>query len=308
MAEEPGGAAPAEAPTYMLERRLEALNDEEGERLPTSLPRVIDAHVHLFPDRLFDAIWRWFDAYGWPIRYRLYTDRVVEFLRRRGVDRIVGLHYAHKPGIAASMNRYMADVVARHPEVLGAATVFPGEEDAGGILERAFASGLRAVKMHCHVQSFAPDDPALHEVYATCAAHDVPLVIHAGREPRSPAYKVDTYALCAVDRIEHVLKDYPTLRLVVPHLGADEYDGYARLLGRYDNLWLDTTMTVAGYLPGSDPRWVLRVRPGRVLYGTDFPNLPYAWDREVRRLRALALPEEELELLLGRAAAELFGL
>jgi uncharacterized protein len=26
---------------------------------------MIDAHVHLFPDRLYQAVWRWFDAAGW---------------------------------------------------------------------------------------------------------------------------------------------------------------------------------------------------------------------------------------------------
>ena len=37
----------------------------------------------------------------------------------------------------------------------------PGEPDARGILERGFAMGLRGVKLHCHVQCFAPDDEAL---------------------------------------------------------------------------------------------------------------------------------------------------
>ncbi|MGA9520451.1 MAG: hypothetical protein WBV82_03245 [Myxococcaceae bacterium] len=51
---------------------LPALDDAEGERLPALLPPVVDAHVHLFPDGVFEAIWRWFDQYGWPIRYKLH--------------------------------------------------------------------------------------------------------------------------------------------------------------------------------------------------------------------------------------------
>ena len=78
-----------------------------------------------------------------------------------------------------------------------------------------------------------------------------------------------------------MLKDHPTLKLCVPHLGADEFDAYARLLERYDNLWLDTTMAVAGYFPMALPARLLHVRPERILYGTDFPNIPYAWDREL---------------------------
>src|SRR5688572_25858921 len=67
---------------------LPALDDEEGPRLPAALPPVIDAHVHLFPDRLFEAVWQWFDRYGWPIRYKIHTPAVVAFLLSRGVRRI----------------------------------------------------------------------------------------------------------------------------------------------------------------------------------------------------------------------------
>ena len=68
-----------------------------------------------------------------------------------------------------------------------------------------------------------------------------------GREPASEHYKCDVRALCAVERIERVLREPRSCSLCVPHLGADEFDGYARLLERYDNLWLDTTMVVADY-------------------------------------------------------------
>ena len=37
---------------------MQALHDEEGDRLPSLLPPVVDAHGHLFPDRVFEAIWR----------------------------------------------------------------------------------------------------------------------------------------------------------------------------------------------------------------------------------------------------------
>lgn len=286
---------------------LPALEDEEGPRLPEGLPPVVDAHVHLFPDAVFEAVWRWFDQYGWPIRYKLHTPQVVSFLLSRGVSRVVALHYAHKPGMARFLNAYVAEVARAEPRVLGLATVLPGEEGAPEILAEAFAAGLQGVKLHSHVQCFAPDAPALHEVYAACARAGKPLVMHAGREPASPHYKCDVYALCSAERVERVLKDHPTLKLCVPHLGADEFDAYERLLERHDNLWLDTTMVVAGYFPMPLPRRLLEVRPERILYGTDFPNLPYAWDRELKQLVALKLGDEVEAAILGGNALELFG-
>jgi hypothetical protein len=285
-----------------------SLDDAEGAAVPAGLPPVIDAHVHLFAPRLFDAIWRWFGQHGWPIRYRLYAEDVIAFLRARGVRHMVALHYAHKPGIADGMNEFMADLAQRHEDVTGLATVCPGEPGAVAILRRAFGLGLRGVKLHCHVQSFAPDADHLHELYALCSEYEMPLVMHAGREPKSAAYKVDTHQICHVERTAAVLRSFPRLKLLVPHLGADEFDAYQRLLERYDNLWLDTTMMLADYFAATPPPTLLRVRPERVLYGTDFPNLPYAWDRELRRLAAYGVREQDTEQLLSGNACALFGL
>ncbi len=285
---------------------LPALGDEEGARLPEGLPPVVDAHVHLFPDRVFEAIWRWFEQYGWPIRYKLHTPEVIAFLLSRGVHRVVALHYSHQPGMARVLNRYMAEVVRAEPRVLGLATVLPGEPGAADILQEAFASGLRGVKLHCHVQCFAPDAPELHEVYAACARAGRPLVMHAGREPASPHYRCDVHALCSAERVERVLQAHPTLKLCIPHLGADEFAAYERLLERHEHLWLDTTMMLAGYFPAEPPRRLLEVRPERILYGTDFPHLPYAWDRELRRLLALKLGDAHEAALLGGNALRLY--
>jgi predicted TIM-barrel fold metal-dependent hydrolase len=131
--------------------------------------------------------------------------------------------------------------------------------------------------------------------------------MHAGREPSSPHYKCDTHALCAAERVERVLQAHPTLKLCVPHLGADEFDAYARLLERYDTLWLDTTMALARYFPIPLPLRALQVRPERVLYGTDFPNLPYAWDREIQTLLGLKLGAEVEAGLLGQNALRLYA-
>ena len=287
---------------------MPAFDDQEGERLPTSLPPVIDAHVHLFPDRVFEAIWRWFKAYGWPVRYELASPAIVDFLLGRGVSRIVGLAYSHKPGMARALNSFMAALAEREPRVIGLATVLPGEPDARAILEEGFDAGLRGVKLHCHVQAFSPDAPELREIYEACVARDLPLVMHAGRQPASPHYPRDPYAICSAERVERVLLEHPKLRLSVPHLGADEFDAYERLLERHDNLWLDTTMLLADYFALEPPTRLLFTRPERIIYGTDFPNLPYAWDREVLRLARLGLPEEALALVLSGTAEEFFGL
>ncbi len=281
--------------------------EPEGEWVQ-GLGPIADAHVHLFPPGVFEAIWRWFDRYAWNIRYRLHAEQVLEFLRARGVRRMVGLCYSHKPGLAPVLNRFMAELGAAHPELLPLGTVLPGEPDAEAIVREALGPlRLRGLKIHCHVQRIAPDDPRLDPVYALAAAAGRPVVIHAGREPSFAAYGVDVRALCGADQIDRLLRRHPKLELVVPHLGVDEYPEYAALLDRHERLWLDTTMAIAGYFPGmAPPPELFPGRARRLLYGTDFPNIPYAWDRELRQIALAKLSAEERRALLWDNALALF--
>src|SRR5512137_2626452 len=98
---QPGGLAPA------------VLTDE-----PTPVQAfvgrhpVIDAHVHVFPPPVFEALWRWFDENAWSIRYRLTVPEIVHFLRDHGVARGVALQYPHRPGMARELNVF-AQVLQR---------------------------------------------------------------------------------------------------------------------------------------------------------------------------------------------------
>jgi predicted TIM-barrel fold metal-dependent hydrolase len=292
----------------LLNAPLPLLNDPEGDYIPDLAAFVVDAHVHLFPDYLFEPIRQWFANYGWPIRYPLSSEEIIQFLLSRGIDHIVALHYAHKPGVARRLNAYMASVCRSHPQATGMATVYPGEEGAGAILKQAFQEGLKGVKLHSHVQCFDMGGEAMHEIYEICTLHDKPLIMHVGREPKSPAYPCDPYMLCSAEKLERVLKDYPHLKLCVPHLGADEFDAYQAMLEKYDNLWLDTTMTLAEYLPMDYFPKLAEMRADRIIFGTDFPNLPYAWDRELKRLVQLNLDAETLERILGGNAVEFYNI
>lgn len=291
-----------------LPRPVRVENDVEGDAPPAALAGLplLDAHVHLFPERVFDAIWRWFDAHAWPVRYRLYTDAVLDFLQARGVRQVVALHYAHRPGMAEALNRYLLEVARRRPEVIPTATVFPGEPGAAEILRRAFGDGARGVKIHCHVQRVAPDDPRLDPVYTEAARAGMPVVIHAGREPSSEAYGIDCRALCSAEKVSRVLARHPDTTLVVPHLGADELQPFEALLDRHPRLYLDTTMMLAGYFPIAPDRALPARRADRLLYGTDFPNIPYAWDRELRWLAGADLSRAQAAAILGGNARALF--
>jgi len=219
----------------MLRPNLPSLDDEEGETLPGDLPQVFDAHVHIFPDSIFSAIRAWFDENAWPIRYRLTTSELLEYLLSRGVSQVVALQYAHKPGISRMLNRYMVEKCREFPgKIIGLATIFPGEEHAEEILKEAFAHGLKGLKLHAHVQCFDMNAKEMKVVYALCESERKPIVMHVGREPKSEVYKCDPYQICSAERLERVLLDFPELRICVPHLGFNEYEAYRNLIEKYD--------------------------------------------------------------------------
>lgn len=299
----------------------------EGDGPPHALAgrRIVDAHVHAFPPRVFAAVWRWFDQHGWSVRYRLEAREVVRHLLDRGVARVVALHYSHVPGMARALNQFVADLARDEPRVLACATVLPGEEGARAILDEALGPlGCRGVKIHCHVQCVAADDRRLDDVYAAAAAHRAPVVIHAGDAPALGGYQCDPKALCTTEAIDRALARHPRTTVIVPHLGADQMESIAALLDRRPNLHLDTTMVLARFLPmgatahervtdGERQRVldralaIVRAHPDRVLYGTDFPNVPYEWDRELKVIAQAGLDDAALDALLAGNAERLFG-
>jgi len=293
----------------MLKPNLPGIDDEEGERAPQGLPPVVDAHVHIFPESIFSAIWAWFDENAWPIRYRLSSADVLAYLLSHGESHVIALQYAHKPGISRMLNQHMVESCRDFPgKVTGMAAVFPGEQNAEGILKEAFGQGLMGVKLHAHVQCFDMNAKEMDVIYEVCESEQKPMVMHVGREPKSVAYRCDPYEICSAEKLENVLKNFPRLRICVPHLGFDELGVYRNLIEKYDTLWLDTTMMLANYFPVQESVDLNTYRSDRIMYGSDFPNIPYAWDRELKRLKDSGLSLEKLEWISGKSAGDFFGL
>jgi len=200
-----------------------------------------------------------------------------------GVDRMVALPYVHKPGLARALNDFTLEVSRRHPEVLPCCTVFPGEEGAEDILEQALSGPFRGVKITPTLMKIAPDDPRLDAVWRASARWRKPVVIHCGPSPRCPATAWTPRAVSggrpAAARARPASgRHRPSFRTS----GSTNTPRFEAMLPAHPNLYLDTTMVVGGYFERQPDVDILRRHPDRILYGTDFPNIPYKWDRELR--------------------------
>lgn len=288
---------------------MPSINDQENSKIPDGLPPVIDTHVHIFPRGISSAIWKWFDENAWHIRYQMSSSKVFDFLLSHGVTHIIALQYAHKPGIARQLNAYMAEKCREFKNrVTGMATVFPGENNAEEILQEAFDSGLKGLKLHAHVQCFDMNGDYMNRLYECCRINEKPIVMHVGREPKSSAYGCDPYQLCNAESLEQIIIDFPDLKICVPHLGFDEVKAYRKLIEKYDNLWLDTTMVITDYFTLEEKVDLRHYRPDRIMYGSDFPNIPYAWDRKLKVLKMLDISFDTLEKITYKNANDFFNL
>jgi predicted TIM-barrel fold metal-dependent hydrolase len=274
------------------------------------LDAIIDVHTHFMPERLMAAVQAYFDAAGpligrpWPIRYRDGEQERVAMLRDFGVRAFTAMLYAHKPGMARSLNEWAADFAARTPGCLHTATFF-AEPGAAADVRRALEEGARVFKCHLQVSDFDPNDPLLDEAWGLLADAGVPIVTHCGSGPVAGRFT-------GPGPVGKLLDRYPALRLVVAHLGMPEYADFLALAERHGGVLLDTTLAFTPFVEDGGtpfPRTELprlRALGDRVLLGTDFPNIPHTYADALEALERAGLGGEWLRAVCRDNAARLF--
>jgi hypothetical protein len=262
--------------------------------------RYIDIHTHLHPERLFRAIRRWFAEHSdWRFDSPTEPELVAAFLRDRGVERFVYFSYAHKAGIAREINAWLHGVRPRAPDGIPLGTVHLGY-------------GFHGFKFHINVQRFFPDDPRVLPVYQRLLDLGRLLLIHVGTAPWPNSF--DGYP-----RFERVMDMFPNLKVVVAHMGSFETRRFFGLMERCPNLYLDTTMAFAPirheYRKIDTRLNRISVRnddllrwQDRIVFGSDFPNLPYPYEEERDALWLRDLPPAVYRKIFHDNAAALLGL
>ncbi|HEY2203267.1 MAG TPA: amidohydrolase family protein [Pseudonocardia sp.] len=261
------------------------------------LPGLVDLHVHFLPDRVTRKVWDYFDHaqehYGmrWPIHYRYDEPTRVDILRRLGVLRFAPLVYPHKPGMAEWLTGWALEFAARTPAAVPTATIYP-EPGVADYLGAALVAGARCVKVHVQIGGFDPGDPLLQPAWGLIAEAGVPAVVHCGHGPTRGAHT-------GLDVFGQVLAAHPRLTAVLAHSGMPDYLEALALAARYPNVHLDTTMVGVDFFADKmplPPDWAARLADAgdRVVLGTDFPQIPYAYVEQLRAIQGWAAADDRL--------------
>jgi predicted TIM-barrel fold metal-dependent hydrolase len=265
---------------------------------------LIDIHTHLMPERLFRAVRKYFRAHLWHPRYDAPTEELVQTLLDSGVSRFVFMPYAHRAEMSRSLNHWVANVQATFaPHAIGFGTFHPDDgELLPELVDEALGKlGLRGAKLHPQVGRFGLDDPRLDPLYERAIEHGALLIIHAGRRPE-PNEHVGARAFA------RLMRRHPRLKVIVAHSGADEFDAFFDLCGIYEGVFLDTAMVFNNFLGGPPPIQRVLEFQDRVVYGSDFPNIPYRIDTAIQSILDLRLGRGLEEKLLCTNAARLLGI
>jgi len=245
--------------------------------------KIIDFHVHLFPDRMFDAVWEAFVSnYRWDVLYRMYHERCIEYLHEKGVEKIAYSNYAHKGGVAKGLNEWNLKILGNYDELYCFAAYHPDDKDALEIAENVLSHPrVLGIKLQLLVQRFYPHDERLFPMYEMVMDKGKYLLFHAGTGPVGNEY-------VGLNHFRKLLKRYPELPAIVAHMGAYEYKGFMDILDEYPRLYLDTAFAFFREFEGrgsyDQGKEALERYRERILYGSDFPNLILPRESEIETL------------------------
>jgi uncharacterized protein len=244
--------------------------------------RLVDAHAHLGPDRLFDL----------PT---VAPEQLVETMDRYGIDASLAMP---QPGIddPPTEHTHIADAAARWPGRLYGIALpdLRGPKDSyWREAERCVRElGFVALKYHTAGHAVSPTSSLGALPFEVASALGVPLMVHTGFQP--------PYALPSL--VGARARSFPDLTIVMAHAGMAPYWYEAVDVAQTQpNVYLETS-----WLPVYALRRAIDLLgPSRVMFGADVGmNVPV----EQAKYAVLSLAAPDRAAVLGGTAERVFGL
>jgi predicted TIM-barrel fold metal-dependent hydrolase len=225
-------------------------------------------------------------------------------------------------------NEWGCEMGKRFPRILPFSCISKELGDADAIAQEVklrASQGARGIKMHPGMFSFFPDDADLWPAYEMCQQLGLPILADSGPWPAphalvqfsSPVF--DSEASAVIDFGEpmnwsRVAEAFPRLVIILAHLGSAWWDERVELAKKYDNIFFDTSQGFAASdripycshrsLAEEDAVRIFRkIGVDRIMFGTDFPGLPF--QPQVEQVLRLSLTDEEKKMILAENAKRL---
>jgi hypothetical protein len=246
---------------------------------------------------------------GWSFDHPTALDAMTETLEAAGVERFLALPYAHRADVADELNEWICAQTADSDAAIPFATVHANDDDVGQVVEEAFTRGARGLKFQLPVQGFAADDPRLDPAYEAAATWDYPIIVHAGT---APMFRDNPNV--GIEHFRSFVESYPEIRACAAHMGTYEHEAFIDLARDHENVFLDTTFAMSAVAESSmdfDPSVIaddtLEELSEQIMYGSDYPNIPYPYEKERAHLLSRDLSTETQRDIFSRTAQRFLG-
>jgi hypothetical protein len=176
--------------------------------------------------------------------------------------------------------------------------------------------GAIGLKLH-PTTGFYPNDPVCTPLYKKALEYNIPVLVHSGNEPAPLRIKFSQPKY-----IDTVAAEFPDLKIIIAHAGHGWWQEAVDLASVKPNVYVDFAGWQMEYMNGHDYfyqplRFALdTLGPWRILFGTDGSMLdvilsPGDWilaHKEIQSPAGVRFDAEEIEIVLGHAAARLYNL
>jgi predicted TIM-barrel fold metal-dependent hydrolase len=247
-------------------------------------------HVHLYPEHLSERmadifmtagrlgdIPVWWDKERTWTREDLGTDlgRLISDMDRAEIDRAFLLSQCWAPYETHTPPEYVAEVVSQFPDkFIG----FWGSDPLKGSrsvrdLQRAYDDyHMRGVKLSPAYNHVALNDARLYPIYCKAEELDIPVLIHTGWT-WVPGSRIEAQHPLLLDE---VAETFPSLKIVVAHMGFQWSHETIMLMRKHPNVWADLAFwesTMPLHFIADSMVWAKRSGViDRVLWGSDYPS------------------------------------
>ncbi len=258
--------------------------------------KIIDIHTHVFPEPIRQkAVASIGGYYSQPMLGSGEVDDLIRHGSAYNIVKYVVHSAATKAEQVSAINEYIKALQDGDDRLIGFGTVHQRAENPRQVIDEIIAMGLYGIKLHPEFQHFDIDDPQMFPIYEAMEGR-LPLMVHMGDENSDAS---------SPTRLLHVIKRFPSLTIIAPHLGgfAAWDEAMETIIGRH--IYLDTSSSLA-FLESEKAADMIRAHgTDKVLFGTDYPM--WLHEDELKRFFALGLSDEENEKILYGNAAKLLG-
>jgi uncharacterized protein len=255
----------------------------------------IDAHIHMYPEKLMNAIYLYFAKLGWQLPFNLGVEDALKHLQEHNVEKAFLLLYAHKKGMSMQLNQWAHALCLKHPHLIPFGCYFPEDDERETIIRNCLLDwNFAGFKLHFNVQKYRADDPLYFPVYQGAVEYGKGVIMHIGTFPNAGEH-------LGASRLAAVMEKYPQLKVMVAHMGFYQTDEFWRIMDSYPGVYLDTAFILGNPSFYDADKIILETMerfPDRVLYGSDFPLICHSLQDGLSYIDALPWDNKLKENLL----------